>query len=74
MSAEGHVGLHVKCSLLLLDFNQNWNMSTNFSKTVKFYEYPFGGSLVPACGQTEITKITSEFFAISLRTRLKSKV
>jgi hypothetical protein len=26
-----HVGLHVKC-FLLSNFNQNWNVSTNFSK------------------------------------------
>jgi hypothetical protein len=26
-------GLHAKCPLLLFDFNQNWNVSTDFSKT-----------------------------------------
>jgi hypothetical protein len=26
-------GLHVKCPLLLPDFNQNWNLPTDFSKT-----------------------------------------
>jgi hypothetical protein len=30
--AERFVGLHVKCVLLLSDFKQNWNVSTNFSK------------------------------------------
>lgn len=25
-----HVGFHVKCPLLLSDFNQNWNVSINF--------------------------------------------
>jgi hypothetical protein len=31
--AEMHVGLHVKCPLLLSNFNQNWNVLTNSSKT-----------------------------------------
>jgi hypothetical protein len=30
---ETHVNLHIKCTLLLSDFNQNWNMSTNVNKT-----------------------------------------
>jgi hypothetical protein len=30
---ETDVGLHVKCSLLLSNLNQNWKMSTNFIKT-----------------------------------------
>jgi hypothetical protein len=33
MHAETHVGLHVKCLLLLCDFNQNWYGSTDFSET-----------------------------------------
>jgi hypothetical protein len=31
-----HVGLHVKCPLLLSDLNQNWNVQTNFSKTSQY--------------------------------------
>jgi hypothetical protein len=31
--AETHVGLHAKYLPLLSDFNENWNMSTNFTTT-----------------------------------------
>jgi hypothetical protein len=31
-----HVGLRVKFLLLLSDFNQNWNVQTNFSRTSKY--------------------------------------
>jgi hypothetical protein len=34
--AEPRVGSHVKCLLLLPKFNKNWNVSTNFSKTLKY--------------------------------------
>jgi hypothetical protein len=30
------VGLHLKCQLLLSDFDQNWNVPTNFSKTLHY--------------------------------------
>jgi hypothetical protein len=30
---EMHAGLHVKCSLVLSEFNQNWDVSTIFNKT-----------------------------------------
>jgi hypothetical protein len=33
---EMHVGLHVKCMLLLSDFDQTWNVSTDFSKTLQY--------------------------------------
>jgi hypothetical protein len=33
-NAKTHADLHIKCPLLLSDFEQNWNMS-NFSKTPK---------------------------------------
>jgi hypothetical protein len=32
ISAEMNTGLHVKCPISLSDSNQNWNVSTNFSK------------------------------------------
>jgi hypothetical protein len=35
MRSETHAGLHVKC-LLLYEFNQNWNVWTNFSKTALY--------------------------------------
>lgn len=54
-----HVCILVKRSLLLFDFNQNWNMSINFNNTsqnmsinlitlpsVKFHENPFSISQV----------------------------
>jgi hypothetical protein len=31
-----HVGLREMCQLLLSDFKQNWNLSTNFSKTPQY--------------------------------------
>jgi hypothetical protein len=31
--AENRVGLHVKCPLLITDFNENWKALTNFSET-----------------------------------------
>jgi hypothetical protein len=33
MGAEKCVGPHVKCPLLLPDFEKNWNMLINFSET-----------------------------------------
>jgi hypothetical protein len=36
---ETHVGLHVKCPLFLSAFNQNWDVSTNFSLT-PLYQIP----------------------------------
>ena len=46
--------LHVKYSLLLLEFNDNWISSTDFRKTTKyqFHQYPSNGSRVVPCGQT----------------------
>jgi hypothetical protein len=40
--AETHVGLQVKCLLLVTDFNQNGEVLTNFGKTsnFKFNENP----------------------------------
>jgi hypothetical protein len=34
--AETHVGLRVKCRLLLSDFNQIWKASENFSEELGF--------------------------------------
>jgi hypothetical protein len=36
MHAKTHTGFHLKCSLFLLDYNQNFDLSTNFSKTAKY--------------------------------------
>jgi hypothetical protein len=35
MCAETHAGLHVRRPLLFSDFNQNWNVSTHFSRTLE---------------------------------------
>jgi hypothetical protein len=53
--SETHVGLHINY-LLLLDFNQNWNVSTNSSKlhTIKFHENTFSGFRIVTCGQTDM--------------------
>jgi len=34
--ARGTAGLHVNCQLCLSEFNQNWNVSANFSNTHKY--------------------------------------
>jgi hypothetical protein len=34
MSTKAQISVHVKCSLLLCNFNQNWNVLTNVSKTL----------------------------------------
>jgi hypothetical protein len=34
--AATHIALHVKCPLSMCDFNQNWNVLINFSKTQKY--------------------------------------
>ena len=52
---ETCVGLNVKCTLLLPDFNKNWNMSTNVSNLPsmkKQKKKPFNGSRIATCGQT----------------------
>jgi hypothetical protein len=42
------IDLDANGSLFISDFNKNWNLSVNFSKTlnVKFHENPFYGSCV----------------------------
>jgi hypothetical protein len=46
MRAETRARIRVRCPLLLLEYNQNWKVSTNFSETsnIKFQEHPLGGS------------------------------
>jgi hypothetical protein len=34
--SETHVGLHVKCPLLSSDYNEKWNMLTNFRETLQY--------------------------------------
>jgi hypothetical protein len=37
MRAERHVGLHAKCPLLMFNFKQYFNVSTNFRKTLEHH-------------------------------------
>jgi hypothetical protein len=50
-----HVGLHVKCPLLLSNFNHNWNVLTILVKlyNITFDENPFSGSKVVSYVQME---------------------
>jgi hypothetical protein len=61
-------GPHVKCPLLLSDFNQKLNAQTNFSEKIgiEFYENVF---IVSRVGQAN----RRIFCNISLRTRQKLK-
>jgi hypothetical protein len=58
-------GLHLKCSLLLYDFNQIWNLSRQISTkapSVKFLVNPSSGTLADPRGQTDT-------FFVTMRTR-----
>jgi hypothetical protein len=47
-------GFHVKCALLLSDFDQNFNVSTNFKlSNITFHENPFCCFIVGECLQTD---------------------
>jgi len=65
--------VHVKCPVLLSDFNETWNFLYRFSKnteTRKFMKIrPVGAELLHADGQTDITKLTVDFG--NFRTRLR---
>lgn len=57
------LGLHVKCSLLLFDLNQNYNVSTNFRKTPKYtisWKY-VDDSHVITYGQTNMALLIGVF-------------
>jgi len=64
-----YIGLYVKYRLLLSDFNETWNLSTNFRKKrashFKFHENPSIRSRVVPCEQSErradLTKLTVTF-------------
>ena len=67
--------LHVKCPLLLPDFNKTRSFSTDFSKNsnIKFNQNPSSGSRVVPCGQTDMMKLTVFFCAILWRRPKKDK-
>ena len=66
-----YFGLHVKYSLFLSDFNENWIVSSDFDKSsnIKFHENPSSGSRVVPCGQTvrqtDMTKLVVAFHNFS---------
>jgi hypothetical protein len=79
-----YIGLHVKYQLLLLDFNQTWNFSTDFRKILK-YQISWKSRPVTAVvfhaadrtdGQTDMTRVISAFHNFCERAKknhLKSK-
>jgi hypothetical protein len=71
------IGINANCSLFISDFNKNWNVSVNFSRTrnVKFHGNPFCGSRVlPKL--KDIAKLADKLLKISTvkapRIRMKS--
>jgi hypothetical protein len=57
-----YIGLHVKHSLFLSDFNETWIYPYRFSKkkssNINFHENPSSGSRSVPCGQmTDMTKL-----------------
>lgn len=68
-----HLYLNVKCSLLLPDFYQKQNMSTNFSEILLHqvsskYAQCFSSSYMHTDGQTNTTKLTRSFLSLYLAT------
>jgi len=61
-----YIGLHVKYSSLLPDFNENWNFFNIYSKNVEISDFmkihPVGAKLSHVDGQTvrqtDMTKLT----------------
>jgi hypothetical protein len=48
-----------KCTLLVSDFNQIWMWLQTSVKlpNIRFREYPFSGSRVVTCGETDMAKL-----------------
>jgi hypothetical protein len=57
-----YVGLHLKYTLFLSDFNFNFseNILEKYSN-IKFHENPFGGSRIVPCGRTDMMKLIVAF-------------
>ena len=62
-------GLHVKCPLILSDFNENRILKTNFRKNIQISNFmkirPVGAELSQADGQTDMTKIMTALHNIA---------
>jgi hypothetical protein len=67
--SKTYIGIHVKYTLLLSDFNEIWIFATDFRKILKYYENLFSASrVVHADGQTNQQ---TEALSSILRRRLK---
>jgi hypothetical protein len=57
-----YIGLHVKYSLFLPDFNETWIFFDSFSKNCQISNlmeiYPMRAELYQADGRTDMTKLT----------------
>jgi hypothetical protein len=72
--AEIHADIHVKCPLLLSDYNPNWNVSINFSKTLQlsnFMKVWFLRCHMQIEGQTEMAKLKGIFLQFSVSNKPK---
>jgi hypothetical protein len=68
--AETHVDFHVSCLLLFPNFNQNWNVVTDFSKT---HQYQIQGN--PHSNPQVVTygeKLTGAFLQLQLQNMPKN--
>jgi len=60
-----YIGLHVKFSLFLPDFNETWIFSTYFRKNPQISKFmknrPVGGELLSVDGRTDMTELIVAF-------------
>jgi hypothetical protein len=60
-----YIGLHVKYPFFLLDFNETWIFSTDFSRNPQISNLlkirPLGAEFFHADGQTDMTKLIVAF-------------
>ena len=54
-NSKTYLGLHVKCTIFLSEFNQNLDFVDKFfieATSINFYGYPFSGSVSVTCRKT----------------------